>query len=254
MIEVVTREQWGARKVSGIKAIGKVKDIFIHHTVSPVGKDPKADVREFQRFHMDSRGYSDIGYTLLVHPDGTILHGRVVGDKAGQGAHTLNHNSTGIGISVIGNYEENQVSDALIGHINRAIQYAKDVGWVTDNPTIRPHSAVFATACCGKFLKARLGELGGAVSSGSNSQSSAAPSSSGGAPAFPGLLKKGSKGQSVRLMQQKLKDRGWKITVDGDYGEQTLKIVKAFQADKGLTVDGIVGPQTLNAIFNSPVT
>jgi len=53
------------------------------------------------------------------------------------------------------------------------------------------------------------------------------------------VLKKGSKGESVRTLQEFLK-----ITVDGDFGSKTESAVKAYQKKNGLTVDGIVGRNT----------
>ena len=53
------------------------------------------------------------------------------------------------------------------------------------------------------------------------------------------VLKKGSKGESVRTLQEFLK-----ITVDGDFGSKTESAVKAFQKKTGLTVDGVVGKNT----------
>ena len=84
----------------------------------------------------------------------------------------------------------------------------------------------------------------------------AAPASRGGpaVPAFPGLMKRNATGPGVRALQQRLKARGWKITVDGEFGAQTDRIVRAFQKDKGLTVDGEVGPQTWRALWTTPIT
>ena len=53
------------------------------------------------------------------------------------------------------------------------------------------------------------------------------------------VLKKGSKGESVKTLQEFLK-----ITVDGDFGPKTESAVKAFQKKTGLTVDGVVGKNT----------
>ena len=53
------------------------------------------------------------------------------------------------------------------------------------------------------------------------------------------VLKKGSKGESVRTLQEFLK-----ITVDGDFGSKTENAVKAYQKKTGLTVDGVVGKNT----------
>lgn len=73
-------------------------------------------------------------------------------------------------------------------------------------------------------------------------------------PAYITELKNETLGAASRTWQQKMKDRGWSITVDGDYGPKSEATCKRFQADKGLTVDGIVGPITWNATWTSPVT
>lgn len=52
-------------------------------------------------------------------------------------------------------------------------------------------------------------------------------------------LKLGSRGQEVRLLQQRLS-----LQEDGIFGPITEEAVKAFQADNSLVVDGIVGAKT----------
>lgn len=56
-------------------------------------------------------------------------------------------------------------------------------------------------------------------------------------------LKKGSKGEDVKKLQQLLK-----ITVDGDFGPKTEEAVKKFQKEHNLTQDGIVGNKTQEAL------
>lgn len=73
-------------------------------------------------------------------------------------------------------------------------------------------------------------------------------------PAYPGLVKRGSKGKAVTAVQKRLKERGWKISVDGVFGARTEAIVRQFQTEKGLTADGIVGPLTWRKLWTSPVT
>lgn len=62
------------------------------------------------------------------------------------------------------------------------------------------------------------------------------------------LFKIGSEGNEVRLIQSFLKKLGYKVDVDGDYGEQTKTAVVAYQKDKGLSVDGEVGDKTLTSL------
>ena len=68
------------------------------------------------------------------------------------------------------------------------------------------------------------------------------------------LSKYGSRGDEVIQIQTKLKRWGYYSgNIDGIYGTQTLNAVKYFQRKNGLTVDGIAGKNTLEAmgIFNS---
>lgn len=56
-------------------------------------------------------------------------------------------------------------------------------------------------------------------------------------------LKKGSRGQEVKTLQQKLH-----LIDDGIFGVLTEEAVKEFQKANGLTADGIVGPKTWAAL------
>lgn len=58
----------------------------------------------------------------------------------------------------------------------------------------------------------------------------------------------------VRTYQQQLKNRGWAIGVDGQFGPQSESITIQYQREKHLTADGLVGPQTWNSVFTAPVT
>lgn len=61
-------------------------------------------------------------------------------------------------------------------------------------------------------------------------------------------LKRYSKGETVKLLQDLLNLKGYGLKVDGDFGPATEKAVKDFQAANKLTVDGIVGPKTWAAL------
>lgn len=63
------------------------------------------------------------------------------------------------------------------------------------------------------------------------------------------LLTVGARGETVKQLQEKLKDTGFTPgAIDGIYGQQTRKAVIAFQRSRGLFVDGIAGQQTLSAL------
>lgn len=68
--------------------------------------------------------------------------------------------------------------------------------------------------------------------------------------AFPGvLLKNGMRGELVTLVQERLKRLRWDVHVDGLFGEETERIVRAFQKRRALEVDGTVGRRTWSALF-----
>lgn len=58
----------------------------------------------------------------------------------------------------------------------------------------------------------------------------------------------------VRTWQQQMSNRGWSILVDGIYGTGSESTCRVFQAEKGLAVDGMVGPATWSASWTAPVT
>lgn len=64
----------------------------------------------------------------------------------------------------------------------------------------------------------------------------------------PATLRKGAKGDQVKIMQTLLLAKGMKISVDGDFGPMTETVVEEFQAAHGLVRDGICGAQTWKAL------
>lgn len=57
------------------------------------------------------------------------------------------------------------------------------------------------------------------------------------------MLKIGSNGKLVKLLQEKLG-----VTADGDFGPVTEKALKEWQSKNGLTADGVVGEMTLSKL------
>lgn len=59
-----------------------------------------------------------------------------------------------------------------------------------------------------------------------------------------GTLRKGSRGDGVKMMQEALG-----ISADGAFGPGTERALKAWQEQNGLTADGIAGPMTLDKLL-----
>jgi N-acetyl-anhydromuramyl-L-alanine amidase AmpD len=80
-------------------------EIIVHCTATPAtwrqGQTTSAKVAEVRRWHVDERGWSDIGYHYLIDRDGTVVEGRPL---ARPGAHVRGHNRNSIGIALFGGH------------------------------------------------------------------------------------------------------------------------------------------------------
>ena len=61
-------------------------------------------------------------------------------------------------------------------------------------------------------------------------------------------LRQGDSGAAVTKLQQLLNAKGINVKVDGDFGNTTRAAVVQFQKQNSIAVDGIVGPQTWQAL------
>lgn len=61
-------------------------------------------------------------------------------------------------------------------------------------------------------------------------------------------LRRRSRGDAVVTLQLRLRQAGYALEPDGIFGSQTEMAVMSYQAARGLTADGIVGPKTWAAL------
>jgi hypothetical protein len=129
---VVTRAGWGADESlrRGTPAYTTPTAMVVHHTVT-ANDYSQADAASFVRavytYHTRSRGWSDIGYNLLVDRFGTVYEGRA-GDFARGvvGSHTAGFNNGTISLSLLGNYDTVQPPAALVAAMVRAGAWASE--------------------------------------------------------------------------------------------------------------------------------
>ncbi len=79
------------------------------------------------------------------------------------------------------------------------------------------------------------------------------------APPFPGYdMDRAHQGrkddENVKLCQARLAERGWKVDVTGKFNPRTEQVVRAFQREKRLFVDGVVGKNTWRLIWEADIT
>lgn len=67
-----------------------------------------------------------------------------------------------------------------------------------------------------------------------------------------GILEMGEHGGNVKLLQQRLRDLGFHVDADGDFGIETRDAVRAAQFRFGLPVDGKATPETQKTMAAAP--
>jgi hypothetical protein len=146
ILGVTDRRTWRARPASLPTATMEqpAREVWLHHSVTPVTKDPYKDMRVIEGVGWDRFG--QFPYSYCVHPDGTILEG--CGNR--RGAHTRNRNGRSFGIALIGNYEERSLTVWQVDAVRWLIGHLIDAGdlKVGVYPT-GGHRDVASTACPG---------------------------------------------------------------------------------------------------------
>ncbi len=266
-----TRADWGARPAVYFTPLdyGKVRDLIVHYpgSPSPIGTDPDTIARRlrgWQDYDIDKRGWSDLAYNVAVDQMGRVWEGRGYNRRDGA---TSGRGGTSMSIlAMVGNDEA--PTDLMLSGILRVITEGKRRA---PNAAVGPHSRYVSTSCPGDALRGWL-QAGHPTPSGLPSGVELAapiPAPTLDAPPFP--LPRGnyfgprsgptrsvsgyySHREDLRTWQQRMKDRGWRIDADGLYGPETARVARGFQSEKGLTADGLIGPDTWDAAWTSPLT
>jgi len=158
--EVHERSEWGARSTRCSAGLGNAYRMAIHHTESPTNDSvsPQARLRNIQSYHMDVRGWCDIGYHYLMSRDGRLWEGRpghLRGAHAGAG-----HNTGNIGLSVIGSHGSTPITGTQLHSFAGLIRGLCDQhGISTTRSAIKGHREYKSTSCPGNALFAQLDDI-----------------------------------------------------------------------------------------------
>lgn len=159
---VLSRMGWNARSRRGNASYHDPYRITVHHTQGHLthGEAQTAqELRNIQAFHQGpERGWADIGYHFLIDGDGRVAEGR---PSNVLGAHAAEANRGNLGISLMGNFEVQQVPPRQMDSLERltaflAVKYRIDV---SKRGYLEGHYHWGPTGCPGKNLKARLADL-----------------------------------------------------------------------------------------------
>ncbi|MBN1495094.1 N-acetylmuramoyl-L-alanine amidase [Candidatus Peregrinibacteria bacterium] len=140
----------------------KISKIIIHHTgTSKHIDDPIKTIRDLYYYHAIKRGWGDIGYNYIIDANGNIYEGRYGGDGV-VGAHAGPGNRGSIGIAVLGNYNESELSAEAEKALTNLIAEKSRLYGIDPLgesyfrgiklPNIFGHNGIMATSCPGKNI------------------------------------------------------------------------------------------------------
>lgn len=162
----------------------KITEIIVHCTATRAdwwaGKRTSEKVREIKRWHVQDRGWADIGYHFLIDRDGTIAKGR---DISKDGAHVQGRNRGTIGISLFGGHGSAE-TDKFLDHFTPQQDAALrkligDLHGQFGKVPVTGHNQYAAKACPGFNVPAWFGAKAPATApkKAAQAQKPAAPSS-----------------------------------------------------------------------------
>jgi hypothetical protein len=186
---IVSRAGWGAdESIMGWtpQYAPTIKAATIHHTADGNGytaDQVPAIMRSIYAYHAQTRDWGDIGYNVIIDKWGRIFEGRAGGlSSTVIGAHAGGFNTGTFGVSMLGNYDINDVPPAVITAIADVVAwkfslYGVDpAGYTTLTsagggtskyaagqqvvlPTIFGHRDVGSTVCPGRYAYPKLPEI-----------------------------------------------------------------------------------------------
>ncbi|MFM7667143.1 MAG: N-acetylmuramoyl-L-alanine amidase, partial [Bacteroidota bacterium] len=182
---MITRSQWcgGAASCSQVNTTYTptyidATHVVIHHGATPdTYTSGQEIVQSYYNYHVNTLGWTDIGYNYLVDKNGNFFQGRYnpnITTSDVRGAHAGTSNGTSIGINFPGNADITLATTAQLDKVKHLLAWwfdfkgldplssasfqTQDFG-IQTKPRICGHRDIGQTACPGNDLYARLPDL-----------------------------------------------------------------------------------------------
>lgn len=187
----------------------------------------------------------------------------MTGTTAASGSHPISLNSlnpflssSAAGAGIVDDWNSSSVQSAARS-FNRSLDLGEQTSLIPQRPLTHAHRSDESKLT--HRNQPGKDELTGLMTTDAFDDASRRPDTTRqtGGTAYPGRPLRYLPGQPLRFdtaarqWQARMQARGWSIEVDGLYGASSAKICRQFQQEKGLQVDGIVGPATWAATFRT---
>ncbi|XP_058444765.1 peptidoglycan recognition protein 1-like [Malaya genurostris] len=150
---IISRAKWGARAAtSAVLPNRPAPWVVIHHSEGAhctTDSGCAQQMRNIQSYHIDSNGWSDIGYNWCVGENGAAYEGRGWGR---QGAHAPKYNDRSVGICMLGSFMDVVPNVAARRAAQSLIQCGISLGHIDSSYWLIGHRQVKDTDCPGNAL------------------------------------------------------------------------------------------------------
>jgi hypothetical protein len=161
-IKAIPRSSWAKADPipSRLNKMGGVSMVTVHHEGwTPVYFDDTRSTADrldgIRRSHIERLGAADIGYHYIIDRSGRVWQGRNVGY---QGAHVREHNENNVGVMVLGNFDQQQPTNAQLTTL-RSTLAALCKQYRLTTKKIYTHQELNRTECPGRVLQSHMSTL-----------------------------------------------------------------------------------------------
>lgn len=144
LVQTISSEN-GRPLVWSIQKETVVKGIVIHHTETET-KTSLDWIQAIYKYHALTHGRWDIGYNYVIGYDGEIFEGRAGWDYV-VGAHAIYNNRATIGISVMGNMQNHDITDKQLLSLQKLILFLSKKYGINLNKNVEFHKECKGTSC-----------------------------------------------------------------------------------------------------------
>lgn len=124
--------------------------VIVHHSAT----DRDATTFEaIKRYHMDVRGYDNVGYHRVITGDG-VIHNGMPENMVGYHCKHDGYNYDSVGVCLTGNFDEQDPSDAQLSSLREVIERWRGKYDIPLERTLTHLGTGAATACPGRNLNA----------------------------------------------------------------------------------------------------
>ncbi len=228
----------------------KVKLFVVHHTAGLVSGDGRTGIermRALYQFHAVNRGWGDVGYHYIVDETGQVYEGRA-GGKLVVGGHVYCHNVGTVGISLMGNFDEERPTQAQVKALQKLLVLLADTYDVDlsesvtyhgeSMPTVVGHRDLLATDCPGFSMYGVLDQVRANVKSGQTDKAVTFP-------AWPDVSNKPHVDQAEQRRQERLRNRGLPAETSSASASSASRAKTGFYTYASTTLTGRPGMRAL---------